>query len=187
MVQSHPSHYPWGGDAAGVVSYGCALVSGSSFPKKELLEPGSRWQLSPSRPGSTGTSPSRAARSRPTLRPGQFITPVPPGMAGHGAATSLTAHPSAPQTLGTGGSSAPSPAPRQGAMSPAHTIVTPHVIYSAEVPLGSPPCPASIPLMGTVAVENSGSGGMQPHRAIWGCWQCHTLCHGDKPWWHLPG
>lgn len=148
------------------MSDGCALVSGSSFPKKELLELGSRWQLSPSRPGSTGTSPSRAARSRPALRPGQFITPVPPGMAGHGAATSLTAHPSAPQTLGTRGSSAPSPAPRQGAMSPAHTIVTPHVIYSAEVPLGSPPCPASIPLMGTVAVENSGSGGMQPHMGV---------------------
>lgn len=113
-----------------------------------------------------------------------------PRPAGHGWARSSHI-PDCPsicsQTLGTRGSSAPSPAPRQGAMSPAHTIVTPHVIYSAEVPLGSPPCPASIPLMGTVAVENSGSGGMQPHRAIWGCWQCHTLCHGDKPWWHLPG
>lgn len=104
-----------------------------AFPKRSCLEPGSRWQLSPCRPGSPSTSPGRAARSRPALRPGQFITPVPPGTAGHGAATSLTAHPSAPQAPGTRGSSAPSPAPGQGTVSLAHPIVTPHVTCRAGV------------------------------------------------------
>lgn len=137
-----------------------------AFPKRSCLEPGTRWQLSPSCPSSPGTSPRRAARSRPVLRPGQFITPVLPGMAGHGAATSLTAHPSAPQAPGTRGSSAPSPAPRQGTISLAHSIVTPHDTYSAEVPLGSPPSPASTVLTGIIAVKNSGSGWMQPPGAM---------------------
>lgn len=149
-------------------------------PKRCCLEPGSRWQPSPSHTGSTGTSPSRAASShpaetQPTCHPCRCSR-----LAGHGWVrhrTSPAARPSAPQPLlGHGVSLAPSPAPSQRAMSqctPASLGTSPPLL---RLPMGTAPC---LP-PGITAREGSRSGGMQPHREVRALLG-GTQYHGDKP------
>lgn len=107
----------------------------------------SRWQLSPSRAGSPGTSPA-ALPGPARAEPRPIHHPCP---AGQGWARSSHS-PGCPSICSPGpwdaGQLGPIPSARQGTMSIAHPMVTPRVTYSAEVPLGSPPCPASTPLVG---------------------------------------
>lgn len=149
-----------------------------TLPKRSCLEPGSRWQPSLSRTGSTGTGPGRAASSRPALRPSQLVTPAtapaPAGMAGHDAA-SLAAHPSAPRPPQDTGQFSPIPSSELQRDVPVHTGVTLSVTLGAEAPRGDRP--RSLPPFPSGEYwrrRGQALGGCSLTERYGGCWKCHA-------------